>query len=620
MCGIVGIVDYKKNSSKELLQKMTDTLSHRGGDDSGYEFFEEEKYQLGFGHRRLSIQDLSALGHQPMCYEHLSIIYNGEVYNFKEIRDELEGLGYGFISGSDTEVILKAFHKWGRACVDRFRGMFVFSIYDKEANKIYIFRDRAGVKPLYYYHKDGLFLYASELKALLLHPQFIKKIDKKALSLYLQLGYIQAPFSIFEDNHKLLPAHYLEFDISSREYKMIKYWDIVDFYKQEKLDIPYDKAKKKLEELLIEAFSLRMVSDVKVGTFLSGGIDSSLVTAILSRHTDEKINTFSIGFEDRSYDEAPYAKKIANYLGVEHREYYCNSNDTLEMIERLPRVYDEPFGDSSAIPTMLVSKVAKRDISVALSGDGGDELFAGYSSYELFLKRDRFLDKLYPYRAIFERLDDPYHLFYRLNYRYYMKYLKVKNSLSYSDISNRFKVSNSIFSACEIKSVLREYHFLSDEVEDGISRLELMMIGDFKGYLADDILHKVDRASMSYSLESREPFLDHKLIEFVATLPISYKENKKILKDILSNYIPKELFERKKSGFGIPINRLLRGELRYLLDRYLSRERLSSYALFDVEYILRLKELFLEKKIDDRKIWLLVVFSMWYEENMRERV
>ena len=622
MCGIIGIIDYKKNSSKELLQKMTDTLYHRGPDDSGYEFLEEEKYQLGFGHRRLSIQDLSTHGHQPMSYENLSIIYNGEVYNFKEIREELEGLGYSFISHSDTEVILKAFHQWGLRSVDRFRGMFAFSIYDKGKKKIYIVRDRAGVKPLYYYHKDGLFLYASELKAFYPHPRFQKNINRDALSLYLQFGYIQAPYTIFQDSYKLKPAHYLEYDLISNSIEVKSYWDIVNFYNKEKLDLSYDDAKKELEKILVDSFSLRMVSDVPVGTFLSGGIDSSLVTAILQKNSSKPINTFTIGFDDEKYNEAPYAKEIAKHLGTEHTEHYCSKQDAMDIIVQLPKMYDEPFGDSSAIPTILVSQIAKEKVSVVLSGDGADELFDGYTSYGLFDKRYKKIENI-PLKNLLKEtlktIPDPIIKLQNYNEKYYLKYLKLKNSLEHRDIANMFKVSNSVFTKYEVEKALRGYYFYqSDKEYKGLHNLEKMMFSDFKGYLSDDILVKVDRASMSISLESREPLLDHKIIEFTSTLPIEYKQNKKVLKDILSDYVPKELFERKKRGFGIPINNWLRNELRYLIDKYLDSSLIQKQNIFDEQYIEDLKYLFFKGNNNDRKIWTILMFQMWHEENMEQ--
>ena len=620
MCGIVGIVDYQKYSSKHLLKTMTDTLHHRGPNDSGYKFIEKDKYQLGFGHRRLSIQDLSLHGHQPMSYEHLSIIYNGEVYNFKEIKKELQEFGYSFTSHSDTEVILKAFHKWGIESVDKFRGMFAFSIYDEQNKKIYIFRDRAGVKPLYYYHKDGLFLYASELKAFYEHPKFQKIINKDALSLYLQFGYIQAPHTIFQNTYKLQPSNYLEYDLKSNSFQIKSYWNIVDFYSENKLDISYDDAKNNLEKILIDSFSLRMVSDVPVGTFLSGGIDSSLVTAILQKNSDTPISTFTIGFDDKKYNEAHHAKEIANYLGTKHTEHYCSKQDAMDIISTLPQIYDEPFGDSSAIPTTLVSQIAKEKVTVVLSGDGGDELFNGYTSYGLFNQRYQKIQSI-PLKGIFKialhYIPDPIIKLQQYNEKYYLKYLKLKNTLEHNDISNMFKVSNSVFTKYEVEKILSGNYFFQKDINyQKFHNLEKMMISDFQGYLADDILVKVDRASMSISLESREPLLDHRVIELASKLPIEYKQDKKILKDILSKYLPKELFERKKTGFGIPINDWLRDELKYLVDEYLDNELIEKEAIFDVSYIQDLKSLFFQGKNDDRKIWTILMFQMWYRENM----
>jgi len=620
MCGIVGVVDYSKNLNSQLLKTMNENLHSRGPDDSGVEVFDKDHFSIGLAHKRLSILDLSSLGHQPMKYEHLWITYNGEVYNFEEIKIELKEFGYQFVSHSDTEVIIKAYHKWGIKCVDKFRGMFAFAIYDTKENKVLLLRDRVGVKPLYFYNKDDIFLFSSEIKAFYPHPKFEKNIDKDSLSLYLQFGYIQAPKSIYKNCHKLLPSHYLEFDLSKNKYTVEKYWDVIDHYK-EKSNNSYEEAKKELEEILLDSFNLRMVSDVPVGTFLSGGIDSSLVTAILQKHSENPIKTFTIGFDDEDYNEAPFAKEIAKYLGTEHTEHYCSKKDVMEIIPKLPITYDEPFGDSSAIPTTLVSQVAKEKVSVVLSGDGGDEVFCGYLSYESFEKRFNKIDAL-PLKdtiaGLLKIVPDPIFKLEDWNERYYLKYLKLKNTLEHKDISNMFKVANSVFTIDEVKKVLNgSYYYIEDKINDNICDLEKMMISDFKGYLADDILVKVDRASMGISLETREPLLDNKIIEFVAKLPIEYKKEKRILKDILSDYIPKELFIRKKTGFGIPINKWLRNELKYLIDEHLNDKIIKNDAIFDLEYIRKLKYRFFNNKNDDRKIWTILMFQMWYRENVK---
>jgi len=347
--------------------------------------------------------------------------------------------------------------------VHKFRGMFAFCIYDSQNESVYIFRDRVGVKPLYYYHKDNLFIFGSELKALVKHPEFEKQLNKDALSMYLQFGYIHAPYTIYEHTHKLLAGYYIQYELSSNTFKTVKYWDIIDYYMMEKLELSETEAEKKLEEILIESFNFRMVSDVPVGSFLSGGIDSSLVTAILQKHNKEKINTFTIGFEDEKYNEAHYAKKIADYLGTNHSEHYCTKQDALDLIPLLPQMYDEPFADSSAIPTALVSKLAKEKVTVVLSGDGGDEIFGGYSSYELFENRLAMIRKIPAKKtinALLELIPDPIFLLQYINEKYYLKYLKLKNVMKYDNVADMFKLSNAVFSKDEVSQILTgQYHY-----------------------------------------------------------------------------------------------------------------------------------------------------------------
>jgi len=386
MCGVVGFIDFKKKTDEEILKKMTDVIHHRGPDDSGYCYMMKSMAAVGFGHRRLSILDLSKHGHQPMSFDVLTIVYNGEVYNFQEIKKELESDGMSFDSNSDTEVILKSFSKWGVKAVDKFVGMFAFSIFDQSTNKCYIFRDRSGVKPLYYYKKDGLFLFGSELKSFHEHPNFKKEINFDALAQFLQYGYILQPNSIFKDTYKLKAGHYLEISLDKNRIEEKKYWDVYDFYTKPKLDIGENETIRECENILKKAFNYRMVSDVPVGIFLSGGYDSSIVTALIQANSSSKINTFTIGFHEKGYDEAPYAKKVADYLGTNHTEYYCTQDDAKDILPKLVDIYDEPFGDNSTIPTILVSQLAKKDVSVALSADGGDEIFAGYSKHETIIK------------------------------------------------------------------------------------------------------------------------------------------------------------------------------------------------------------------------------------------
>lgn len=620
MCGLLGVVDYKKNISTSLFQDMLNSLKHRGPDDEGIEVFSLDSYSVLLGHRRLSIIDISSNGHQPMLYEHLAIIYNGEVYNFRNIRQELILEGYSFDSDSDTEVILKSYHFWGMHCIDKFRGMFAFAIYNSKQQEIVVFRDRVGVKPLYYSLTDDTLMFSSELKPLLNHSRFNKDIDFEAVSSYLQFGYIHAPKTIFKNVQKLLPGHYLKYDIVSKELVKECYWNINDFYENQ---VVREDITDELEAIIIEAFNLRMISDVPIGTFLSGGIDSSLITAIVQKNSKIPINTFTIGFEDGKYDESNYARDIAEYLGTNHTELICKKEDVLATIKKLPKIFDEPFADSSAIPTVLVSELAKQKVSVVLSGDGGDELFCGYTSYALMEERFRLLSKI-PFKRTVNKLLNltpiPIFMFNRVNEKLYRKIVKLKNILEHEDIVNSFKVSNSIFTKDEIKKLIKEDYYFSEDVPATTSNLEKMMISDFKGYLPDDLMVKVDRSTMSTSLEGREPFLDHKIIEFAASIPISHKKNKKILKDVLARYMPEYLFIREKQGFGIPINSWLRKDLKYLVDQYLSEDLINEYNVFNYDYVSKLLELFYAEKNDDSKIWVLLMFQMWFSENIESHI
>ena len=616
MCGLLGVVDYKKNINTNLFKEMLNSLKHRGPDDEGVEVFSLESCSVLLGHRRLSIIDISSNGHQPMLYEHLAIIYNGEVYNFKDIRQELILEGYSFDSNSDTEVILKSYHFWGVHCVERFRGMFAFAIYNSEKQEIVVFRDRAGVKPLYYFQTDDVLIFSSELKPLLSYPGFNKDIDFEAVSSYLQFGYIHAPKTIFKNVQKLLPGHYLKYDIFSKNLVKDCYWNINDFYENQ---VVREDVTEELEATIIEAFNLRMIADVPVGVFLSGGIDSSLVAAIVQKNSKIPINTFTIGFEDKRFDESNYAKEIAKYLGTNHTELICTKEDALAIITKLPKIFDEPFADNSAIPTVLVSELAKKHVSVVLSGDGGDELFCGYPSYALMEKRFQLLSKI-PFKKALNKISNVLPISSpvqnKFNGKLYVKVIKLKNMLDYNDIVNIFKVSNSIFSKDEVKCLIKTDYYFSKDIPANTSNLEKMMISDFKGYLPDDLMVKIDRSTMSASLEGREPLLDHKIIEFAASLPISYKKNKEILKNILGRYLPEELFVRKKQGFGIPINSWLREDLKGLLDEYLGEDLIKKYNVFNYNYVSKLLESFYTEKNDDNKVWVLLMFQMWFSENL----
>ncbi|MFC1671456.1 asparagine synthase (glutamine-hydrolyzing) [Spirochaetota bacterium] len=389
MCRITGFIDPNYNGSYKIEKtavSMRDTMIYGGPDDGGLHF--DKNIGLALCHRRLSIIDLSNLGHQPMEFDNLVITFNGEVYNFKDIREDLEKEGYKFESNSDTEVVLKAFHRWGIKCVHKFRGMWAFAIWNKTEKEIILCRDRVGVKPLYWYYKDSLFMFSSELKAFHQHPKFHKEIDELSLSLFFQYGYINAPHSIFKNTYKLEPGHFLIF--KNGNIKKEKYWTLEDYFnkgadeRDKWLKKGENEVADELEHILTKSFKLRMVSDVPVGVFLSGGIDSSLVTALLQKEFTTPLKTFTIGFHEKKYNEAEWAKKVSMHLGTDHTELYCTPKEAYNVIPKLPELYDEPFGDSSAIPTLLVSQLAKRDVKVSLSADGGDEQFYGYERYNEF--------------------------------------------------------------------------------------------------------------------------------------------------------------------------------------------------------------------------------------------
>lgn len=630
MCGIAGFCDFLKKSSNDILKNMTDELYHRGPDDSGY-FCDENQYaQIALGHRRLSILDLSVQGHQPMSFEHLEIVFNGEIYNFREIKRELLEFGYSFSSNSDTEVILKSYHKWGIKAIDKFNGMFAIAIYDKRDYKLIFIRDRAGVKPFFYYKKDNLILFSSELKSFHKHPNFVKEINKDSLSLYLQFGYIPEPHSIFKNTYKLKTGHYVEIDLQSKKFEEKKYWDVLDFYNKPKLDISQDEAIKKTEELLKSSFEYRMVSDVPIGVFLSGGYDSSLVTAILQNNRSSKLNTFTIGFKEKEFDEAPYAKEVAKYLGTNHTEYYCTQKDALEIIPNLCEVYDEPFGDSSAIPTILVSKIAKKNVTVSLSADGGDEIFAGYSKYTTTLKYFNKFNSIpnikYIVSFVMDNINPRYVPILNRTYNFATRYEKIKNILIAKDSLEAIKYTSECFTKTErtkfLKSYSKELKTNFDiKVNDTNDDINKMLAVDYKTYMVDDILTKVDRATMSVSLEGREPLLDYRLIEFVSQLPsnLKYKDGDKkwLLKQITHKYLPKKIMDRPKQGFGVPLTHWFKDELKNYFLIYLDEKRINKEGLFNPKEVVELRNSYFNgNKENIQKLWLLLIFEIWYEKWM----
>ena len=628
MCAICGFIDFKLDSNQRTLNNMVKTLHHRGPDDFGTNIYDQKTAIVGFGHTRLSILDLSPLGHQPMEYDQYSMVYNGEIYNFSEIKDDLLGLGHQFKSESDTEVILHSFKEWGLDCISKFVGMFAFVICNKDTNKITIVRDRAGVKPLFYYWDGNLFLFSSELKAFHKHPRFIKKINTSAVYEFMDAGYISAPNCIFENCFKLEPGNIVDFDLNSQKIIISSYWDVEDYYKLPKLSTSYEEASEKIEELLVSAFNYRMISDVPVGVFLSGGYDSTAVTAILQKGRKDKLNTFTIGFEEGN-NEAPAAKEIANFLGTNHTEYICTTKEAQKIISTLPFFFDEPFGDSSAIPTILVSKLAEKDVTVVLSADAGDEIFAGYNLYQNFENNLQLVNRI-PFFlrkgvSVFLKLLNNFipsskqRLKKKIQIFSEVLYLN-KSKATYRLFNSYYELSKDIKSKLFKKPVNLDINKLSYKVKVQ-DELSIALSEDYIGYLQNDILTKVDRSTMSVSIEGREPFLDHRIIEYVAQLPNNFKYNngvqKRILKDIVHRYVPKELMDRPKSGFSLPLNSWLKNELNYLIEEHLSVESIEKSGFFNYDYIEELKnKLYDDTLYDSSIIWKLIQFQMWYKEWM----
>lgn len=633
MCGICGYVS-KKNITLDQLKVMNDTMYHRGPDDSGEEIYEMYGgYQVGFAHRRLAILDLSTLGHQPMhsVDKRVSVVYNGEIYNFQDLKKQLSD--YPFRSNCDTEVIIAAYLKWGISCVDKFNGMFAIALYDRDSDKVYLVRDRIGKKPLYYWQNEDGIVFASELKAIMVCSGFRKEIRQEVLSRYLFHQYINAPDSIFRNVYKVEPGAILRFQAG--EIKTWKYWDVKEIYhKQIAQPVKsYEEAKEGLKDLLIKSVTARMISDVPVGSFLSGGYDSALVTAIAQEHSDTPVKTFSIGFHEKKYNEAEYAGAVAKYLGTNHTEAYIGEEDMLNLVNSIPKYYDEPFADSSQIATMLVSELAKKQVTVALSGDGGDEFFCGYNIYEKVRQAQK-LDILgaMTYNVCHLPGFHQIGLEARLPFR-----VRVIAGNREKESKTQFGVENIIKAKAMVRDIWSDgnsamrngnplsVHYMTESeyrVKDWQIRRMLL---DMDTYLPGDILCKVDRASMKYSLEARCPILDTEVMEFSYRIPHEYKyakgDKKHILKDIAYDYIPKELLERPKVGFGVPLDKWLRGSLKEQLLEYSSYEYLNRQGIFDAAYVSDMIKKYL--KTGDRgpatganysKLsWSFFVFQQWYQ-------
>jgi asparagine synthase (glutamine-hydrolysing) len=634
MCGITGFIDFMKVTSGLVLETMTNTLLHRGPDGGNTLTIQFNEATVGLGHRRLSIIDLSESGSQPMHYKNFKITYNGEIYNYKEIKKELEELGHVFLSHSDTEVLLHAYEEWQAPCLHKLIGMFAFAIVDEVKCEVFFARDRAGVKPFYYYWKNNLFIFSSELKAFHEHPNFSKRLNHDAIALYMQYGNIPAPYTIFEDCFKIKPGHFIKLNLQNKEITETEYWNVYDNgYNLPKLKLSFNEAKEKTEAILNSAFNYRMVSDVPVGVFLSGGYDSAGLTSILQKNSSKKIQTFTIGVSDFGLDESKYAKEISQHLGTEHHEIMCTEKDALDIIIQLPYYYDEPFADSSAIPTTLVCKMAKKEVTVVLSADGGDEVFAGYNRYDYLMKYGKFLNKTpksirHASLLLLNQVSSEKIPYLKNRYNFHNRYSKLKNLLGDPSAENMMNSLSRQFSESDLKKLLiQDYQELKTNYSNKklkseyYSPLSYMMAIDYETYLPDDILQKVDRASMTSSIEAREPFLDHRLIEWAARLPNEFKYRdgvkKFILKEIVHQYIPKKMMDRPKMGFAIPLEKWLSSELKSMVFKYLDDSVIIKQGIFKIDRVNEIKKEYYQGKIENSsKLWYLLMFQMWHEKWM----
>jgi len=632
MCGIVGYWNIAGVSRCEFANELKQgvaLLDHRGPDDSGLWF---NGQGVGLGHARLAILDLSQSGHQPMMSEdgRYVLIFNGEVYNFKEIRKELIGMGFCFQGSGDSEVVLAAFQAWGVECVHRFIGMFSFAVWDEQEQKILLFRDRIGVKPLYYGWDGKVLWFGSELKALREYHHWMPEVNQQALGQFFQYSYISAPRTIYRNVYKLPPAHYLELNRQKPEPVIRQYWSVMDHVAQGPLRGTEEELADRLEELLISAFRYRMVADVPVGVFLSGGIDSSLVAAILQAHSGQTIHTYTLGFNEKEFDESAWAKKIAQHLGTEHTEYILDQDAAVPVLPSLAEMYDEPFGDPSALPTYLVAQLARKDVKVALSADGGDELFGGYAYYANLPRRLAMLENI-PYSlrklsgAFLSEIPVSALSLFKARFAA-MGGSKISRYASQLDAllsdcrpEKLFSVSRSYWFPREV-SVLLSSHEAScgSDVSYSDCFEEHMMLCDIHHYHPDDILVKMDRATMAVGLEGREPLLDHRLVEFAYRLPLKYRlgtlGGKHLLRKILYKYVPKAMIERPKQGFALPVNRWLHGPF----GKTMKEEILHICEQAGLNLSMVNREIRASEKTGDNamRVWLLYIYAAWFRKWM----
>lgn len=597
MCGI-----YLTNIpfAPEEVKSKLESIQFRGPDYTGI----KEVDDLIFGHLRLSILDLEVRSHQPLQFEEYTIVFNGEIYNYQDIKEELESLGYTFKTTGDTEVLLKGYAVWGHELVPKLNGMFAFAIYNTITRKIFCSRDRLGVKPFYYSWKEGKFEICSQLRPI----SQSKVINEDAISIYLDCTYIPSPYTIYKDVFKLPPGNNLEIDLNTQRITIKEYWNLKEFTDA---GFSYEEAKEQLHKLLKDAVKIRLQADVPFGSFLSGGIDSALISSIAAKVSEEPIKTFSIGFEDPNYDESKIAAQYAKIMCSDHTETICKPEDILEMIPKFIKVYDEPFADSSALPSLLLNKVTKQYVTMALSGDGGDESFLGYNHFDLVTKFKFLLKLPYITRFLISKV-----LIFNLLGARTLPIKRIFSRRGSADfIAGIFTGYNSLLKNRNFKWLSHYNGFTkwSKDLHQQTADLNIKL------WLENDSNVKVDRASMAYSVEVRSPFLDYRIIEFARTLPVSFRyvpgRKKRILRDILKEYIPEEVFNQPKKGFSIPIGQWIRKDLKEEFIENLSDDFLNQVPNLDVTKFKKIFNEHLKGKSDYSSfIWRVYILSKWYQE------
>ncbi len=603
MCGIAGFNWHDKT----VIEKMARTLTHRGPDDEG--LYTDDRVSLG--HRRLSVIDTSEKGHQPMRFEHLIIVYNGEIYNFPRLREELRSKGYNFASGTDTEVVLYSYHHWGRACVEKFNGMWAFCIYDKNENTLFLSRDRFGIKPLYYYFDGEKFIFASELKAIT-RQKLDLKVDVTAVNFFFYQKYIGNDLAIFENCHKVRPGENLVFDLDQKKVDKNKYYDL-EREVAKACEIPLEERIACIEGRITEAVEKRLIADVPVGSFLSGGVDSSVISAVIARRKDD-FDTFSIGFKDQTYDEVEFSRIVSEHIRTAHHVEYVDIDE--ELIKYLVENMDEPFGDSSLIPTYMLSRITRQNVTVSLSGDAGDEVFGGYDSYMAYA-----IANFIP--AVAVKLAKPILKLLGPSEKKLSMTFKMKKFVKDFDanVNKRHLDWMSTFSDGDRRDLLADNFVPAEKFFEFSNEKTLLSIqlNDIQNYLAEDILKKVDTASMLNSLEVRIPFLDHELVGLVLSLPKEYKikyfKTKWLLKKIASKYLPGRIVNRKKRGFTVPVSRWIK-QSSFIRD-FIMNSRYYSHGLLNFDYVQRLFDDHINKRNDNaRGLWLVFVFNYWWHCNI----